>query len=377
MLSMVLGMALALGGLLPTPAFAAQGDVTLYTPYTDISVMPGETINYSIDVLNQTGSVQEARFTISGPEGWEHTLTAGGWSVSELSVKPNSTQSLNLEVEVPLKVEKGEYRVTLEAEGKSVLPLTIRVAEQGSFRTELTSEQPNRQGSASSSFSFSANLRNRTADKQVYALTAEAPRGWAVTFAEGGQKVTSVSVDASGSKTVSIDAKPPENVTAGSYKIPVAATSGGTSAKLELEVVITGTYEVALSTPQGVLSTDVTAGGERKLELVVANKGSSDLTDLELSSTLPSDWEATFEPRRIAKLEPGKSASVQVSLKSSDKAIAGDYASVFSVRSPEASDDAEFRVTVKTSVLWGFTGILVIAAVVGGIYYLFRKYGRR
>jgi len=36
-----------------------------------------------------------------------------------------------------------------------------------------------------------------------------------------------------------------------------------------------------------------------------------------------------------------------------------------------------FRITVETSMLWGLIGVLIILVVIGGIYYLIRKYGRR
>ncbi len=377
MLAVLLSACLFAGLAIPQAAKAAPGDFTLYTPYTDISVTPGQSISYYVELINDTNVVQNAEISLDGPADWKKTMTSGGWNASQISVKPKSSQNLNLEIEVPQKVEQGVYRFTLNAKDKAALPLTIRVTQQGTFRTELTTEQPNMQGSSGSSFSFSTMLRNRTADKQQYSLTSEAPRGWLVVFNEGGKNVTSVQVDPGASKSVSVDVRPPENIPEGSYKIPIGAVSGGTNAKLELEVVIKGSYKVELTTPSGVLSSDVTAGSSRKLDLTVKNSGSSVLTDLEMSANTPAGWEVTFEPRRIQKLDPGATTQVQATLKSSNKAIAGDYVTVMNVRAPEASASAQFRMAVKTSVLWGWVGVLLIAGVIGGVYYLFRKYGRR
>ena len=44
---------------------------------------------------------------------------------------------------------------------------------------------------------------------------------------------------------------------------------------------------------------------------------------------------------------------------------------------PEVNENEQFRIAVKTPMLWGWVGILVIVVAVGGVYYLFRKYGRR
>ncbi|HHX76954.1 MAG TPA: hypothetical protein GX697_01185, partial [Firmicutes bacterium] len=74
---------------------------------------------------------------------------------------------------------------------------------------------------------------------------------------------------------------------------------------------------------------------------------------------------------------PGETAKVKAYIKPSDKAIAGDYVVNISASTPEAYSSADFRVTVKTSALWGWIGVLIIALVGAGIYYLFRRFGRQ
>ncbi|SHE11576.1 NPCBM-associated, NEW3 domain of alpha-galactosidase [Chlamydia abortus] len=357
---------------------SAAGGVTLYTPYTDISVTPGTTIKYTIDVINDSGSVQNVALRLEdNGAGWEYGLTSGGWKIGQISVKPNDSQQVNMELNVPLQIDKGDYQFVLTADGLASLPLTVRVSEQGTYQTELTTEQPNMEGHAESSFSFSYTLRNRTAEKQDYALTTQAPRGWNVQFNADGKSVTSVTVEPGESKSLTVEVKPPANVQEGSYKIPISAANGNTEAKSEMEVVITGTYKVSLSTESGLLSTEVTAGSSRKLDLKVTNEGTADLTDLQLSAQAPVNWEVTFEPKTITKLEAGQSTTVTAELKADKKAVAGDYVTNMKVTAPEASSDASFRVAVKASVLWGWIGVLIIAAVIAGIYYLFRTYGRR
>jgi uncharacterized membrane protein len=373
LLTLILGIAAAGSG----SSWAAES-LSLYTPYTNISVTPGESINYSVDVINNSGQIQDAELHVEGlPAKWEAKITADGWSVQQVSVKPNSVQSISLQVDVPLEVNKGAYRFQLVAKGKASLPLTVNVSEQGTFKTELTTDQPNMEGHAGSTFNYKATLRNRTAEKQLYSLAAEAGQGWDVQFKVDGKNVTSVSVEPNATKDIDIEINPPEKVKSGSYKIPVKAATSSTSSTLELEVVITGSYDVELGTPTGLLSTEVTAGGTRTLQLKITNTGSADLHDIELSSSAPVNWEVTFEPKKITKLEAGKSTEVTATIKADDKAIAGDYVVSMTATAPEASSEAQFRVAVKTSLLWGWLGVLIILAVIGGVYYLFRTYGRR
>ena len=240
-----------------------------------------------------------------------------------------------------------------------------------------TTDQPNMEGNSKSTFTFSSTLKNQTADQQLYALMANAPRGWNVIFKPNYKQATSAQVEPNSSQNVSIDITPPANVEAGSYKIPVRAATGTTSAELELEVVVTGSFQMELTTPRGLLSTDITAGDVKRIELEVKNTGSSLLKDIQLSASKPADWEVTFEPTKIDALKAGETSTVMATLKASKKALPGDYVTTIMAKTPEVNADAQFRIAVKTPMIWGWVGVLIIIATIGVVYYLFRKYGRR
>ena len=351
--------------------------VILYTPYTNISVSPGTSIDYSIDLINNTDKLTNANLYVNGlSSSWKHEMKSGGWALSQLSVLPKEKKTFNLKVDVPLKVNKGNYHFVVSA-GDAKLPLNILVTQKGTYQTEFTTEQPNMQGNSKSTFTFSATLRNQTADQQLYALMADAPRGWSVIFKPNYKQATSAQVEANSSQNVSIDITPPANVEAGSYKIAVRAATGTTSAELELEVVVTGSYQMELTTPYGLLSTDITAGDVKRIELEVKNTGSSLLKDIQLSANKPVDWEVTFEPSKIDALKAGDVASVVATLKASKKALPGDYVTTIMAKTPEINTDVQFRIAVNTPMIWGWVGVLIIFATIGVVYYLFHKYGRR
>jgi uncharacterized membrane protein len=370
---------LILGVIIPGGASTIAAEpVELYTPYTNLSLTPGQSVHYSLDIINNTDTIQKVGLQVQGlPDGWQYELQSGSWNIQELSIKSNDTGSANLTVEVPLAVNKGSYPFRLVSDQGASLHMTIHVTEQGTFKTEWTTDQPNLEGSNTSSFTFTTQLRNKTAEKQTYALRHGAPRGWDVQFTVGGSNVSSVVIEPGASESVTVNVTPATTVTAETYPIPIEAASGSTNAQLELEAVITGSYELQLTTPTGLISTDVTAGNEKKVELLVNNTGTSDITDITLNASTPVDWEVTFDSKEISALKAGESKSIIATIKASEKSIAGDYLVSMQAGAPEASSSTEFRVAVKASVLWGWLGILIIAAVFGGIYYLFRKYGRR
>ncbi|MBN2518892.1 MAG: hypothetical protein JXB17_00165, partial [Bacteroidales bacterium] len=311
------------------------------------------------------------------PKGWSYSLKSGGWNIKQISILPGQTKNLALKVEVPLLVNKGNYTFKIIAEGFDVLPLIVNVSEQGTFKTEFLSDQVNMEGHSKSTFTFKTKLKNQTGDKQLYSLRANAPRGWKVIFKPDYKQATAVEIEANTIKDVSVEINPPENIEAGTYKIPVSAVTNTTSANLELEVVITGSYDMELTTPSGLLSTSITAGDEKRIELLIKNTGSSELTDIKLSSSKPANWDVLFDPKEVDKLAAGKDAQVFAIIKADKKAITGDYATTITASTPEVSSKASFRISVKTPMLWGWIGILIIIIALGSVYYLFRKYGRR
>jgi len=367
------------GFLMPhSYASADTNRVIFFTPYSRISVPPGESVDYTIDVINKTDEVKDLNIAVTGlPSQWSYTVKSGGWNIKRLSVLPGEEESIKLNVTVPLRVKKGRYDFSVWDGVDTSLPLSIYVSEEGTFKTEFDTDQANMEGQASSTFTFKATLRNQTAEKQLFAFRSQAPRGWKVAFKVDYKQVTSAEIEANSTKDITIEIDPPDQAEAGSYKIPVAASAGGTNAKLELEVVITGSYDMEFTTPSGLLSSRITAGNEKRLELVVRNTGSSELKNIKFSSSKPREWEVVFEPENLDVLAPGNSETIYANIKAPRKAIAGDYVTNLTAKTPEVNKEVAFRISVRTPLLIGWLGVVIILAAIGVVYYLFRKYGRR
>lgn len=380
--NLLLTFSILLLGLVPFEMQANESEtnkkVMLYTPYTRISVPPGENISYSIDLINKTDEVKNLAVSVENiPRSWNPEIQSGGFTISQLAVLSDDKKTFTLKLNVPLKVNRGTYNFTVKAGTEAELPLQVVVTSQGTYKTEFTTDQPNMQGNSKSNFTFNAKLANQTAEQQLYALMADAPRGWNVIFRANGKQATSAQVEANKTDNVTIEITPPANVAAGSYKIPVRATTGSTSSDLELEVVVTGSFQMDLTTPRGLLSSSLTAGDTKRIDLVVRNTGSAELKEVKLSSSKPVDWEVSFEPATIELLKTGDIANVQAVIKASKKALPGDYITKVTATTSEVNATADFRLTVKTPMIWGWLGVIIILVVFGVVFYLFRKYGRR
>lgn len=372
-------VALILGVMVASAGVAAAAEpVELYTPYTSLYVTPGESVNYSLDIMNQSSQTQIVDLSINGlPSDWHYEFKSSLFTIQEIAVKANDSRNITLTVDIPLEVDRGTYRFSIVSHVGATLPLELNVTEQGTYKTELSVKQPNLEGTSDAKFTYTAEIENKTAETQTYALRHSAPRGWVVQFKSGINNVTSVEVEPNSSTSVTIDMTPALDLPADTYTIPIEAVSGSTGDRVEVEAVITGTYRLELNTATGRLNADVTAGNERSLDIVVKNSGTTELSDINLTAQTPVDWEVTFDEKTIEALAAGESKHVTATIKASDKAISGDYVVVLNARTPEASSQVELRTAVKASVLWGWIGILIIAAVLGALFYLFRKYGRR
>lgn len=360
------------------PIAKAAPGLVLYTPSTKISVPPGQSIEYLVDVIYNGGGVANAELSLEGlPKDWNYELKFGGWNVKQIAVLSGEKKTVIFRLNIPFSVKKGAYRFNMVAAGMYTLPLTVIVSEEGTSKTELTSRQPNMRGNSKATFTFSAELRNHTGESQLYGLVANVPQGWNASFSAAGRPVTSAPVESNAVENITLEIDPPDFVTAGTYKIPVSAMNSKTSASLEVEVVVTGSFQLELVTPTGLLSTNIIAGEEKKIELVVKNTGSAEIRDIKLIANAPVNWTAEFDPKSIESLAPGGLLKVSAKVKADKEAIPGDYLAGMEARSPEVQANVSYRFSVKTSMVYGWIGVLIIFGALGSVYYLFRKYGRR
>lgn len=245
------------------------------------------------------------------------------------------------------------------------------------LKSSFTATLMNIEATAKDAFRYNTSLHNGSKQAQVYDLEALAPEGWTTTFQTEGSQVASLRVDSGKTQNISIAINAAPGVKPGKYNIPVTAFSAQDTLTLQLEAVVKGAYKVELTTPTGLLSDDITEGRSKVIDLTVNNTGSLPLDGLELSGGTPAKWTVTFDPSKITRLDAGKTIDIKATLNVPDKTIAGDYVTRFTVKNNDANADATFRMTVKTSLLSGWLGVLVILLALGIVYYLIRKYGRR
>ena len=372
---------------LVSTAFAAdRPDVKglyLLADYPAVSVQPGTTANIPIKLQNYGVAPERFQLSVSGvPAGWTATLLGGGQPIAAAMPATDAGVSLELRLDVPANAGAGTQTLTVSAEGQGntvSLPIAVTLAQKLPAKLKVDTALPALRGTSKSSFEYQLSIKNDSGRNLTVSFTAQAPKNFETSFTEayGSQELSSVAIEAGKSKDVKLKVRPPSTVDAGTYPVAVTVSAEGATAKTDVSLEIIGQPRLSISGRDGLLSMRAEAGQQSTFPIIVTNTGSAPADDIELSGSAPSGWKLEFNPKTIAKIEPGKDAEAQALVTPTEKSLAGDYQTTLRAASRGETASSQVRVTVVTSTVWGIAGVGIIAAalliMVGAVV----RFGRR
>jgi len=363
------------------PAVIAADALSLTTPFPAVSVSPGNRVSFNLSV--KTSSSARVDLTVAGvPASWVAALHGGGFIVSAVETSGTDATEVRLDVDVPADAT-GKTRITVTAKGNGAsvdLPLDINAEANASGEVKVESDYESLRGSSSQPFTFNLNISNQKDQDLTYSATGQGPEGWTVdTKLTGSAQAASATVKAGGTSGVTVTVTPADNAPADTYPVQVVTTVGGEAFTTDLSVEITGSYTLTLSTPDQVLSAHGASGNVTDQTFTITNTGTAPMTNVTMSASPPSNWKIEFEPTTTDSVQPGQAVNVTAHITPSGDAIAGDYEIKFTAKAKEATsgDDTTIRFTVEASILGAIVGAALIVAAIGGLYWVFRRYGRR
>jgi uncharacterized membrane protein len=354
------------------------------TKYPALTVKAGETTTVDVVVRNfklppqvlQLGMAETA-------QGWKAAILGGGQPIAAVAVGPDSEERLQVRLEPPQGVGKGDYRFTLQAKNAQhdeKLPVTLTIGEEVPAKLKMTTSIPAQRGTSTTSFKYRVTINNDSGRDATVGLSADAPRNFQVNFTEayGSQQITSIPIEAGKTKDVEASLTIPRDTPANEYKLVLRAKTEQASAELPVSLTIVGQPRLAVSGEGGRLSGEAYSGQSSQITVVLRNDGTEAARDVELSATTPEGWKSEFEPKSVPQLAPNSTQQVKVTLTPSEKAIAGDYqATIRASAAAGLSESANFRITVLTSTLWGAVAIGIIAIALLVVVFAVARFGRR
>jgi uncharacterized membrane protein len=366
------------------PSISAANGLEVTTPYPAVAVAPGNKVSFELQVEHIRQS--DIALSLAGvPSGWTASLVGGGYVVDGVAVSPGTPGEVRLDVNVPADASDGSSTIRVNARGggaEDSLPITVRVNAEAAGALTLTTNTPELTGASDKEFKFDLQLKNDTAQDVTVSATAVGPSDWEIdTSLTGATDAASTVVEANATQSISVTARAPEGTAADTYPIRVTATAGEQTIEADLAIAITGSYGMTLSVPGGgPLSGRGSAGSATSQTFEIVNDGTAPITAVTLTGTPPSGWTVTVDPEAgLPAIEAGQAGRINAIITPSNDAVAGDYEITFTAKSTEntAGDTVTFRYTVETSPIWALVGIALIVVILGGLYYVFRTYGRR
>lgn len=367
----------------PTPPSSALTGLFLTTDFPAMTQPIGDDIAFDIHIENRALPPQNVKLgTKNLPQGWTWEFSGEGAKVLAATVRPDSNVDLKLALTPPKDAKPGDYAfmVTGQSEGKTFeIPVTLTLAPTAEAKVTIEPKLPALRGTPNTNFEFNLTATNDSKEDQVFNLLAQVPQGFEAVFKEqyGSNELSSIPLKAGEKKEVKLSVKAPERIGAGQYPVKAAIASPKVNNGVDLLLDITGRADINLTSKDGRLSGDAVAGRERSFTYVVQNTGTAPLESVTLSASPPTGWKVTFAPEKVEGLKAGDSMEVAVNMTPGDKAIAGDYMVPIRANGENVSDASDFRVTVKTSTVWGIAGLGLIAASLAGFGVAVNRYGRR
>jgi uncharacterized membrane protein len=381
--------------LLATPAIAlAQAPVPtlapapttpaliFYTPYPSQIAGLGGTVSIDLHLMSTVNPQTAALAMKDIPQGWSADFQGGSTTIQSVYLPADADTTVSLRLTQPADVKAGKYEFTVTATGSNnmnaSLPIELVIQEKLPPKLTFTCDLPTLTGGTSTTFTYSVTLKNDGDEDLTTALSADTSNMFNVTFQYTGQNITSLPIAAHDSKSLTVTATSINDLQAASYPINLHAQGGSAAATFTLTAQVTGTTSLSLTTPDGTLSGQIYSGSQTPLKLDLKNTGTSDASQITLSSSAPTGWTVTFSPATIQTLAANQQQEVTVNVQPADKAVAGDYMITFTATPGQgAAKSVDYRVTVLTSTLWGIVGVALVAVAVVVVAVAVMRFGRR
>lgn len=368
------------------PAADASKDVKgfyLLTDYPALSARPGTTSTIALKLQNDGLAPERYQLAVSGvPNGWTATLLGGGQPVAAAMPPSDGSVALQLRLDIPAAAGTGTHTLTVTAQGGSrtlSLPIAVTLAKDLPAKLRVESKLPDLRGSAKSAFDYQLTINNDSGRNLVASFAADAPKNFETSFTEayGSQELSSIPIEAGKSKDIKLHVRPPSSVDVGRYPVAVKVSADDASATTALSLEVVGQPRLSVAGRDGLVSARAEAGAQSTVPVIVSNTGSAPAGEITLSGSGPSGWKIAFEPKTLDRLAPGEHKEVQAQITPSAKSLAGDYMVSLSAASRGEATQAQYRVTVSTSTVWGMAGAGVIGIALLIMVGAIARYGRR
>ena len=297
------------------------------------------------------------------------------------------------EGEVSIALPKGTYKVTIEKAGykseekKDVKIRIGRTTDLGIiplgkelFFAEVAVKSPSKTVMIGKNPIYEIELKNIGKCDDTYRLTLQGlPDKWYSRYKEGAtgtDEISELFIKSGEAKALYLEFVPPHDVEIGVHNFTSIIESSTRSYEQNLTLKLRGSYDLHLYSSR--YKYEVYKGDTVSFDVNVLNAGQGgSLTNISLEISAPEGWSADIEPESVASLRPGDRRTFNIKLLPPRDIVASEYKVNVKVTSDQIVKEDDFRIVVKEKSNILLYGVALLAAVIMGLWYMFRKYGRR
>jgi uncharacterized membrane protein len=260
--------------------------ITMAAEYPGIVIPADEDVDMDIIFYNRGRQNENVNVWIDQqPDDWETRIKTYRYTVTGVHVPSDESKTLTFEAEPVNGVKPGEYQFLVKAQtpdgefklSQKIL-VTVKEAEAEAEKNKgvkLTTSYPVISGPSDATFEFSVEVDSELDEDAVFDLFAKGPQGWDINFkpAYEFKYISSLRLKANESKSIAIEVKPSIGTEAGEYPVNIQVRSGQATGKADLKVILSGTYDLEVGTPNGLLSLDAGRGSPSNVSFYIKNTG--------------------------------------------------------------------------------------------------------
>jgi uncharacterized membrane protein len=363
--------------------FVPEGKLKmLSTKIQYIESLPGEDKTIQIFLKNLFNERKTIEFSLENPNGWIVELKDSSGSIIK-SINLNSEEEIqfSLIINIPENIEEGEYPIILKANSglyEESLKIIFKIFK-GYPNTRINIETPFIDVYAGGSGSITFSLENRGKAEDIIKFSVNGlPSGFSyMIYDEKNNVVSSILLKPNEIRKLMIKINIPPKIEPSIINASLFIKTNNMENNYPFLLNIVGKYEISYVTEN--FYTETFAGDIASFVLDIKNTGYSTLTNVAVEVVnMPSSFNVTINPSLIPILQPLETKSFNVLIDVPPETNAGDYYVTIKIVSNQVeSMQRLIHVVVKQRTESIYIGIVIILLAFIGLYFLYRKYGRR
>lgn len=224
-------------------------------------------------------------------------------------------------------------------------------------------------------------INNSGCIDELVCLEASESEFYTHKFTYGDYRIHQIKLSPNKTKDVNVELRIDNDCTPGEYNITINA-SGRSSAVLIFPFIVEENSSKSiekLTIQLSKLYVSGKSGSEIVVPVRIFNSGDVDLKDIELDIKSPMDsWEIYVSEKKIDLIKPKEYETVDLTIRIPSETESGDYfVNIKGVADNVETEETKLRVNVKSQSNSAWIGITIIVLVVAGLFFVYKKYGRR